>query len=60
MSEIDEIDHTNTFEVVCPHCGKQHQNSHEFADGCRYRCGSCRKHFTVAADVEVTFSTEKD
>jgi len=29
----------------CPHCG--HKKIHQFSDGKRYRCGSCKKDFTI-------------
>src|SRR5579862_5183495 len=29
----------------CVHCG--HQKIHEFSDGKRYRCGKCKKDFTI-------------
>jgi uncharacterized Zn finger protein len=59
------IDHKFTPEAVCPHCGHEHNCSHEFFsnwgdhDEVLAECEECGAEFTLTRHTEVTYSTEK-
>lgn len=41
---------------ICPHCGHEHLDDHEFDDG-EYSCEECGSEFFVRREVSVTFTT---
>ncbi len=56
----EEFEHQNTSEIVCPYCGKVHQDSWEY----QYsedviECESCYKKFKYTRDIIVSYTTEK-
>lgn len=56
----EEIDHENTSEIICPHCGYRDRDSWEkIGDDGETDCDSCSEPFGYSRDVSVTYSTEK-
>jgi uncharacterized Zn finger protein len=60
-----EIDCMYKDEVVCPHCGYEFSESHEFSmqhdgDEIEIECDECGKPFTAFLCVEYTYSTHKE
>ena len=60
---MTSIDHENTNEVVCPHCGHEHGDSWDrsMSDGDMHedKCEECGKPFTVQCAETTTYTTEK-
>lgn len=64
MSAPKEIDCDFTKEIVCPHCGYEHQDSWEWGpDTGEYdsegECGECGKAFIWSRYIETTYNTRK-
>lgn len=63
MSEIRDIDHEYTQEIVCPFCGCEFIDSWDVEsdkeDIGLIECGECEKDFYATRHIEVTYSTEK-
>lgn len=58
MSE--EIDCSNTSELVCPYCGYEHQDSWEIGSGeDSFTCNECNKDFKFEQETTRTFSSYK-
>ena len=56
------IDHEDTQEIVCPHCGHKHRDSWERSantDGAEGTadCEKCGKQFKWECTVRITYST---
>lgn len=61
---LEELDHQNTDEAICPHCGAVQRDAWEcFASDSsecvETECGSCEQPITVTQNVSVTYSTKK-
>ena len=61
---MTEIDHEGTYNIVCPHCGGEIQDSWEMSkneDGASgdEECQECGKSFHWECCVSVTHSTSK-
>lgn len=59
---VEEIDCSATEEIVCPHCGYQFSDSHEYEINCGYSsidCDNCGELFKVEVDYRVTYTTWK-
>ena len=62
---MPDIDHKNTPQPVCPHCGNMVLYAWEL-DFTRQQCiggnecGRCGKKFTICQRVTVTYNTHKD
>lgn len=54
-----EIDHSNTDEAVCPHCGHELSDSWELSDNAEIMCPECEGEFEVERIVHCTYSTSK-
>jgi len=60
-----EIDHDNTDEIVCPHCGYEHRDSWDFFsydycdDSTESECGSCGLMMIITREFDVKYSTSK-
>lgn len=58
-----EIDHEDTREAVCPHCGHQMRDTWELhlgdEDSAEVECGDCEKPYRVIAFVRRTYDTVK-
>jgi hypothetical protein len=59
-----EIEHKNTPELICPHCGHEHdgleyRDGELEVDGYTTDCESCEKEFTWSCRVEFYYSTKK-
>ena len=55
-----EIEHKNTYEIVCPHCGHKHADSWEQEpDEADMDCGRCEKEFNYNRTVTVDYTTYK-
>lgn len=57
------IQHHNTRDIVCPHCGHVDEDSWELARGdectdIECECGWCFKPFLASRHISVTYSTE--
>jgi len=61
---MTDIDHWLTREVVCPYCGYEHGESHEYFidgnDSARIDCNECGKEFTAVADYDARYTTHKE
>lgn len=59
----EEIDCESTDDVVCPHCGAEFIDSHEFFMNGRSdatcECEECGKAFEASRDISITYSTRK-
>lgn len=60
-----QINHSWTEQIVCPHCGYEHEDSWDFylnADdnSVRLFCYRCDKPFMSDREVEVTYTTRKE
>ena len=54
-------DHTDTDEIVCPHCGYTESDSWEYQDDEDViECPECEKPFTYIREVAVSYSTYKE
>lgn len=57
----DEMDHSYTDEIVCPHCGYEHTDSWEQGSGneedFESECHDCGKVILVSRMVTVKYST---
>jgi protein-arginine kinase activator protein McsA len=58
MSDEKQIDHEDTDEIVCPHCGFKFGNSWEYQSG-TVECGDCKREFHCEVDYTVTYTTSK-
>lgn len=58
---VDEVDHTHTDEVVCPHCGYEFSDSWELNRGregdWEDECRECGKPILITRYVEIKYST---
>jgi DNA-directed RNA polymerase subunit RPC12/RpoP len=59
-----EIDHTDTDEIVCPHCGYENDCSHEFYFDANHRsdkieCWKCKQVYSAEREFYVIYSSEK-
>jgi DNA-directed RNA polymerase subunit RPC12/RpoP len=54
-----EFEHELTDEVVCPHCGYEHQDSFEFSDYGESECGDCGETFWHEREITYTYATRK-
>jgi len=58
IKKLEDIDHENTDEIICPWCGKEVGDSWEMADdGKDETCGYCEKQFDYNRVIDVTYST---
>jgi DNA-directed RNA polymerase subunit RPC12/RpoP len=58
----DEIDYELTDEIVCPYCGHEHGDSHEYFERQLFadvECAECGKEFECSQDVSVTYTSSK-
>lgn len=57
---MPEIDHQNTDEIVCPHCGYIHGDScHRDRDSGEDDCQECEMPFFWERQITVDYSTSK-
>lgn len=59
MADLSEIDHEDTYEVVCPYCGHEHLDSSELDDSGKMECDKCEKAFNFEREITVDYSTWK-
>ena len=59
MSDVDSWDYEGMDEVVCPHCGYEHDASWERSDEGEDECDECGKRFAWRRDTWVTYTTQK-
>jgi hypothetical protein len=64
--EVVEFDHDFTDNIICPYCGAEFYDCHEYwnhdaGDGSTMEidCDICKKIFEVTMNVDVTYSTDK-
>lgn len=60
MNEPIDCDYTD--EAVCPYCGHQHEDSHEFfprnQEDTTAFCYKCEKEFSLTRHISVHYSSE--
>jgi len=59
-TKLDELDFTNTDEIVCPYCGHEKSDSWEMADQeDSYECGDCGETFSYVRNISVSYTSQK-
>lgn len=61
---VKQLDHTNTDEAICPHCGAVQRDAWECftsdsSECAETECGTCERAITIVQHVTVTYSTKK-
>jgi transcription elongation factor Elf1 len=60
---MDKIDHEYTKNIVCPHCGKEDNDSWEVQPGEEdlgvIECGYCGEEFIASRIIDITYCTRK-
>lgn len=56
---MNEINHENTEFIICPHCGFEHEDVHEYADQEFHECMECEELFYLNENVMINYTTEK-
>ncbi len=58
---MSDIDHSNTSEAVCPHCGNEMDYTYELffssPSEVEWECEECGKPFVISQDLTVTYNT---
>lgn len=52
------IEHENTQEIVCPHCGYTETESWDYNDAGDTECNSCGEKFHYERNIYVDYITE--
>ena len=58
---MEEIDHSSTREIVCPHCSYEYEDSWEYNgyDTTELKCPECDEQFHLEIDITVEYTTSK-
>ena len=59
MKTAEEVCHRYTYEIVCPYCGYEYEDSWEFNETGEEQCDQCFKEFEYERETTVRYSTEK-
>ena len=54
---MTQFDTTYSLRLICPHCGKELSDPHEYGDAREIDCPECEKRFEVSRDYDVYYST---
>lgn len=63
MTLENDIDHEWTRQIICPHCGFEHDDSFEISGNMSgngiMECWECSKQFKWNCHIDVMYDTEK-